>query len=191
MSSNAGTKKWLGKSSFLVYFLENWYNFFYKWLVDFISEAGWTWIFLYGKISTLSISIIDVRLFRLFLLEWAFICPFRKSSLSQEWNVYCCSRHILLIFSSWEDLSVSSFINTVNLSLFPLLWLGFLGFTNTFKRISSRFMGIFHCHSVFSFIHLRSYLYYSFLPFAFTLICSYFPGFLKFRSLFWDLFPLI
>lgn len=74
VSGNVGTIKWVGECSLLVYFLEefleNWYYFSYKLSVEFIGEAIWAWIFLYGKISTLSISIIDVRLFRLSTSSW-------------------------------------------------------------------------------------------------------------------------
>lgn len=76
--------------------------------------------FLYGKISTLSISVTDVRLFRLFLLEWALvIVPFKKA-------VFISGVRCLLLFmphTSYllkEGGFVSVLFNIVSLCLFFL-----------------------------------------------------------------------
>lgn len=77
--------------------------------------------FLYGKISTLSISVIDVRLFRLFLLEWVLvIVPFKKA-------VFISGVRCLLLFMPHTSylLKEGGFVgvllfNIVNLCLFFL-----------------------------------------------------------------------
>lgn len=57
----------VGKYSLCFYplkrYAENWYNFFLKCLVEFISEPIWAWCFPFGK-SIDSISFVDTGLFR-------------------------------------------------------------------------------------------------------------------------------
>ena len=54
---NSGLIEWVIKYSFCFYPLkdtvENWYNFFFKHLVEFISEYIWAWKFLFWKVINL------------------------------------------------------------------------------------------------------------------------------------------